>query len=116
MEIVVIILSLLVVFLLYKISLLNKHITVLSFSQKNINKLLINKKVILPEEIERIVNESIGNMYAEEGKKIIKSAKSLGINIPEYMDDEKLNEYIKSQELKRMEREIPLTDRMLMDN
>lgn len=110
MELIIIILFLLVVFLFYKVNLLQKHITVLSFSDKNINKLLVRKEIITPTEFDIVVNESIGDMYEGDGNKIIKAAKDLGIHVPEYMDDEKLEAYVKSQELKRKNAATPYSE------
>ena len=115
MEIAVIILFVIVVVLFYKVNLLNKHLTVLSFSEKTINKLLVKKELIKPSEINVVINETIGDMYEDVGNKIIKNAKDIGISIPKYMDEKELKKYIEKQELKRINGSMPYTDRMIMN-
>lgn len=116
MEIAIIILFVLVLVLFYKVSSLNKHLTVLSFSERTINKLLVKKELIKPSDIDIVINESIGDMHEDVGNKIIKNAKDIGISIPKYMDEEELKKYIEKQELKRVNDSISFTDRMLMED
>jgi hypothetical protein len=110
MEILFAITALLLLVLFYKIKVLNRQLIVLSFSQRNINKLLIKKKLINATDIDIIVNESIGSMRGDESDRIIKSAKSLGIHIPDYMDDEDLKIYVENKELKRRMNSVTLED------
>ena len=116
MTLIIIILFVFVVILFYKVGILHKHINVLSFSEKNIDKLLIKKKIIKISEIETVVNESIGDMPEDIGNKIIEDAKSMGIVIPKYMDDGELKKYIETQELKRTKGKISITDQMMLEN
>jgi hypothetical protein len=115
MEILIIILVVITVILYLKVKKLEKHLTVLSFSDKLINKLLVKNNLILPSEIDIITNEVIGDMHEDEGNKIINSAKSIGIIIPKYMNEEQLNEYVETQEFKRRNNQISYTDRMIME-
>lgn len=101
MEFIIFILSILVLALIYKVRLLTRHLIVLSFSNKNINKLLVKNELITESEIDIVINESIGDMDPEEGDRLIKYAKSIGIRIPEYMGEEDLEEYVKVQQVKR---------------
>lgn len=116
MEIAIIILFVIVAVLFYKINLLNKHLTVLSFSEKTINKLLVKKELIKPSEIDVVINEAIGDMHEDVGNKIIKNAKDIGISIPKYMDEEELKKYLERQELKRANDRLSYTDRMIMND
>ena len=116
MEIAIIFLFLLVAFLFYKVSLLNKHLSVLTFSKKIINKLLLKKGFVKQSEIDIVINESIGDMSEDVGNKIIKNAKDIGISIPKYMDEEELEKYIEKEESKRKNNNLSFTDRMLMEN
>ena len=114
MELTIIILSILVALLFYKIRMLNKHLAVLSFAERNINKLLVKKGLIKTADIDTIINESIGDMPEDTGNELIKSAKSIGVIIPKYMDKEELKVCIENQELRRRNAEISFTDRMIM--
>lgn len=116
MEITIIILFVLVLVLFYKVSSLSKHLTVLSFSERTINKLLVKKELIKSSDIDIVINESIGDMDEDVGNKIIKNAKDIGISIPKYMDDDELKKYIEKRELKRANDSISFTDRMLMED
>lgn len=116
MEISIIILFVIVMVLFYKINLLSKHLNVLSFSEKTINKLLVKKELIRLSEIDVVINETIGDMYGDIGDKIIKDAKDIGIFIPKYMDEEELKKYIEKQESKRMNDSTSYTDRMMMND
>jgi len=116
MEIAIIILFVIVAVLFYKINLLSKHLTVFSFSEKIINKLLVKKELIKPSEIDVVINEAIGDMHEDIGNKIIKNAKDIGISIPKYMDDEELKKYIEKQELKRVDDNMSYTDKMIMND
>lgn len=116
METTIVILFVIVAVLFYKINLLNKHLSVLSFSEKTINKLLVKKELIKPSEIDVIINETIGDMDQDTGNKIIKNAKAIGIFIPKYMDEDELEKYIEKQEIKRMNDSISYTDRMIMND
>jgi hypothetical protein len=116
MEISIIILFAIVMFLFYKINLLNKHLTVLSFSEKNINKLLVKKGIINLSEVDVVINETIGELDEDIGNKIIKNAKDIGIFIPGYMDEESLKKYLEEQERKRAYNNLSYTDKMLMDD
>ncbi len=116
MEIILVILSILIIILFYKVGVLNKHLSVFSFSEKNINRLLVKKEIIKPSEIYIIINESIGDMHEDIGNKIIKNAKSIGIDIPKYMDKDELKKYIEKQELKRRSEQVSFTDKMLMND
>lgn len=115
MELIILILFVLLVALFYKVRKLDEHLTVLSFSFRNISKLLVKKKFIQTSEIDAITNESIGDMPEDDGNELIKSAKSMGITIPEYMDAEKLKRYTEKQESERKKRETSFTDRMMME-
>lgn len=116
MEIIIVILFVIVAFLFYKINLLGKHLSVLSFSEKTINKLLVKKGLIKPSEIDVVINEAIGDMHEDVGNKIIKNAKEIGIIIHEYMDEEELRKYIKEQNAKRINDRISYTDRIIMND
>jgi len=116
MEIITTILFVLVGILFYRILTLEKRVNVNSFSDRAVNKLLVKKEIIDQSEIETIINESIGDMPEDAGNKIIKDAKSIGINIPKYMDEGELEKYIENQKLKRMESQISYTDRMMMND
>ncbi len=101
MEIIITILCVLVIYLLYTIKRVSKCFDILFFSVGNINKLLIKKGLIEKSEIDIILNETIGDMSKEEGDKIIKNAKDIGIKIPKYMDEEELKQYVEMQKAKR---------------
>lgn len=116
MEIFATILVISVVILSLKVRKLKQQLVVLSFSEKLINKLLVKKGLITSSEIDIITNEAIGDMPEDDGNKIIKCAKSLGVMIPKYMDEEELMKYVETQELKRGNAQISYTDRMIMDN
>ena len=116
MEIVILGLSIIVIVLSYKVFLLKKHTTVISFYEKNLLKLLIKKGFINLSEFDVTINESIGDMDERVGNQIIKSAKSIGIVIPKYMSDEDLAEYIKNQERKRAQANMSFTDSHLLDD
>lgn len=94
---------------------LNKHLTILSFAERNTNKLLVKKGIIKTSDIDAQINESIGNMPESVGNEIIKSAKSIGITIPKYMDDDELKTYIASEERRRREATLSFTDKMIID-
>lgn len=98
---IILTLAILVLALLYKVRLLTRHLVVLSFSQRNINKLLVKNELITESDIDIIINESIGDMDPEEGNRLIKYAKSIGIKIPEYMEEKALEDYVKTQQLNR---------------
>jgi len=115
MEIIIVILIIIIIVLSYKVHKLSNHLTVLSFSVRNINKLLVKKNLITLSEIDTVINESIGDMDENVGNKIIKSAKDIGITIPKYMGESELEKYLKEQELKRVDRSISFTDRMIID-
>lgn len=115
METIIVIQFLLIAILFYKVRKLTRILTTLDFLENNINKLLINKKIIKNSEIEIMANESIGNMPELDGNRIIKYAKSIGITIPEFMNDEELKKYVEKQEIKRRNNEISFTDRMVME-
>jgi hypothetical protein len=101
MVFIIILLSILIGVLFYDLSKLRKHVSVLSFSYKAINRVLVKKEVITPSEMDISINELIGDMYQEDGNTIIKQAKSIGITIPPYMNTEELAQYIETQELRR---------------
>src|SRR3989344_2982667 len=114
MELIIIILFAFIVIIFYKIRTLNKRLTGFLFLERNIYRLLVKKKIIKLSEINTIINESIGDMFEDDGNKIIKYAKDIGITIPGYMDEKNLNEYIEKQELKRKYDKMSYTDKMLM--
>jgi hypothetical protein len=94
---------------------LEKYISVLSFFEKLINKLLVKKNLISLSEIDVITNETIGNIPKEDGDRIIKYAKKIGINIPKYMDNDQLKRYIEEQEMKRRNRQMSYSDKLIIE-
>lgn len=114
MNLLIIILIIAVVGLYLKLRNLQQYLIVTSFSESLINKLLVKNGLVTPSEIDIITNEIIGDMAEADGNKIIKAAKSIGIIIPEYMDEQKLKSYVKAQELRRGNSQISYTDRMMM--
>ena len=116
MELVTVILSVLVIALFYKVGLLNKRITVLSFAERNMNKLLVKKELVKPAEIDMMTNESIGKMPEEDGNKIIRYARDIGIFIPNYMNEEELEKYSKKHESETEKNEVSFIDRMIMND
>jgi hypothetical protein len=91
-------------------------LTVLSFSEKTISKLLVKKELIKPAEIDVVINEVIGDVHEDVGNKIIKDAKDIGISIPKYMDEKELKKYVEKQESKRVNDTLSFTDRMIMND
>src|SRR3989338_2791509 len=116
MEILIVILFTLVILLFYKVGKLNKHLVVLSFVERNINKLLVKKGTIKSSDIDIVMNESIGGMPENTGNTIIDYAKSIGVTIPKYMDEEELGKYLREQEQKKKNNEISFTDSMIMQD
>jgi len=116
MEILVLVLLIAITFFLYKkIIMLQKHLELTSFSEKVLNRLLVKKGVIESSEIDIAINEAIGDMYEDQGTKLIKNAKVIGVNLPKYMDDKELEVYVQQQETNRKMRKISFTDRILME-
>ena len=66
-------------------------------------------------DIDTQINESIGNMPEDIGNELIKSAKSIGITIPKYMDEEEKKIYIANEERRRREGKLSFTDKMIID-
>lgn len=115
MEILIIILIVIIANLYFRLGKLEKHLAVLSFSERLINKLLVRKNLISLSEIDIMTNEVVGDMPEDDGNKIISYAKSLGIVIPKYMDEEQLKRYLEAQRIKRKDNQLSYSDRMIME-
>ncbi len=117
MEIIVALSVGVIAFLFYKINMLSKQLSVLSFTEACTRKLLLKKELIKASEHETIINEIIGDMDPDVGDKIIENAKDIGIIIPKYMGEDELKEYIEKQEFNRVRGHLSYTDqRMLEEN
>ncbi len=94
-------LLIMVISALYQISALRRQIVVMDFSNRSVQRLLIKKNIISASEIDIATNELIGDMLPDEGENIRESAKKMGITIPEYMEKDDLEIYIRNNEERR---------------
>jgi hypothetical protein len=77
------------------------QLVVLTFMNRINSGLLFKKGVIKFSEFDIAINDAIGNMPEDAGNRIIEAAKSIGITIPNYLDEDELKLYLEKQELKR---------------